>query len=142
MDMENLDLKRFSGTKVLVVDDESQVRQTLRRFLGARDLVFVEASNAEEAIKKVVETEPELVFLDINLPDRNGLEILQEIQRIDSQIRIILISGWAGDVFSSKPLGFVGALDFLTKPFDFERLEKVLWANLESTCSEKTQQIN
>ncbi|MDA2935431.1 response regulator, partial [Acidobacteria bacterium AH-259-D05] len=93
---QDVDLKRFTGTKVLVVDDEPQVLRLLRKFLEKRGCVFVGASNAKEAITKVQEENPRVVLLDITLPDRNGLVVMQEIQRIDPSIGIIFISGWAG----------------------------------------------
>ena len=129
-----LNLEPFSGEKVLVVDDASQALDVLERFLKARGWVFVGASNAEEAITKFEKERPRVVFLDISLPDRNGLEVLQEIRRTDPDIGVIMITGLEDELLRRKALE-MGAFGFLTKPFDFDQLESVLWANFESASS-------
>ncbi len=128
---EHIDHEQFAGTKVLVVDDDRDVLRILRAFLEQRGYVFVGASNSEQALTKTKDENPQVVLLDIQLPDRNGLEVLQEIHGIDRNIRIIVISGWAVDVLSDEAL-HLGAFDFVTKPFDLDILERLLFQCLKS----------
>ncbi len=130
--MEAHNLEEFSGRKVLVVDDGPHVVRVLRRFLEAKGLLLLEASNAEEALRNFSQERPRVVFLDIGLPDRNGLEILQEIHRMDPEVAVIMITGGQDDFLESKALK-IGACSFLTEPFDFKHLERVLWEQLKST---------
>jgi len=115
----------------MVVDNEPQILALLKRFLEAKGFSFVGALNADEAIKKFAEERPWIVFLDITLPDRNGLEVLQEFHRADPTVGVIMITGAYDDFLKNKVLE-IGAFDFITKPFDFAHLEEVLRTNLDS----------
>lgn len=115
----------------MVVDNEPQILEILKRFLEAKCFSFVGALNADEAINKFAEERPRIVFLDITLPDRNGLEVLQEFHRADPTVGVIMITGAYDDFLKNKVLE-IGAFDFITKPFDFSHLEEVLRTNLDS----------
>ena len=128
--MEDLEPKTSRGTKVLVVDNEPHILDIFERFLETKGFSFTGAVDASEAIVKFAEERPRLVFLDITLPDRNGLEVLQETRRVDPTVCVIMITGAHDDFLKHKVLE-IGAFDFITKPFNFDHLEKVLGANLE-----------
>jgi len=105
---------------VLVVDDEVPIQRLLRLGLGAGKFKAVSARTAEEALQCVASEELDLVVLDIGLPDRNGLEVLEEIRKTSS-IPVIVLSVREGE--EDKLRAFeLGADDYVTKPFGMAEL--------------------
>ena len=108
--------------RVLVVDDDSRIRAVLKRMLEAEGLTVLEAPNGAEALSVLTVKPPDVVILDIVLPDLDGFEICRRI-KADPECRllpVILVTG-LGDVEDRVHGIEAGADDFLTKPF--ERVE-------------------
>ena len=106
--------------KVLVVDDELAIRRLLRGALERGGYAVVEGASARDALASLGIDKPELVLLDLGLPDRDGLELIPLI-RAKSAARVIVIS--ARDETTEKVAALdLGADDFVTKPFDTEEL--------------------
>jgi len=82
--------------KTLIVEDNAPFRQSLREMLCERfpAMVVDEAENGEEAMQKVEDSLPHLVFMDIKLPDENGLEITRKIKARHSNIRVIILTSY------------------------------------------------
>lgn len=114
-----------SKKKALVVDDESIIRLSLKRFLEDEGLYALTASTGIDALKKIEENQPDIVILDIQLPDTNGLSLLQTIKEMNPSITVIMITGHA-DVKGAVEAMKIGALDYLEKPIDFENLKNTL----------------
>ena len=110
--------------KVLVCDDELGVREALNLILeDICDLAF--ATSGNEAIEKVKDTKFDILLLDIKMPEKDGLETLEEIRKIDKDIRTIIISGYQSVETAAKSVK-LGATEYITKPFDTnEVIEKV-----------------
>lgn len=110
----------MSGERILVVDDEPQIRRALRTALEAHGFVVVFAKDGEEAIVHASTWNPMLVVLDIMLPGRTGFDVLREL-RTWSQVPVIVLSarGQEGDKVQALDLG---ADDYLTKPFGIDEL--------------------
>lgn len=104
-----------SGPLVLVVEDEPQMRRFLRASLGAHDFRLVEAGTAREALASITAQAPELILLDLGLPDGDGIELTREI-RGWSSVPIIVISARGREADKVDALDS-GADDYLTKPF-------------------------
>jgi DNA-binding NtrC family response regulator len=104
----------------LVVDDEAGVRQSLQLVFN-KTLRVIEASSADEAVKKVTDDSPDIVLLDIMMPGTDGLAVLKQIKSMQPDCPVIMLSG-----LNSARTGFTakgtGAFDYLTKPFDVEEL--------------------
>ena len=115
--------------RILVVDDDADVRDVLTRFLKRRGYSVEHASDGKEALDAVRENEPDLMLLDIYLPRMTGLDVLLHLREEDLHTRTIAVSGLPDDqiVESSKELG---AVDFMAKPFDFPTLTAKIDANL------------
>jgi two-component system KDP operon response regulator KdpE len=106
--------------RVLVVDDEPSVRSFLRATLTAHDYTVLEASNGEEAIKSAAVNNPDLIILDLGLPDIEGVDVTKHIRK-GSQVPIIILS--VRDHESDKIDALdAGADDYLTKPFGMGEL--------------------
>ena len=100
---------------ILVIEDDPQIRRFLRATLAAEDYQFHEAVTAAEGIAQAAARQPDLVLLDLGLPDRDGLEIIREI-RSWSQMPIVVLSarGQEKDKIAALDLG---ADDYVAKPF-------------------------
>jgi len=104
------------GRRVLVVDDEAKIRTVLRAYLEADDFEVVEVATGRGAVRAVEGADaPDLVLLDIGLPDTDGLEVLRSIRRT-SEVPVILVTARAEEVDKLVGLG-IGADDYVTKPF-------------------------
>jgi two-component system KDP operon response regulator KdpE len=107
-------------SRILVVDDEPQIRRALRTSLGAHGHEVRTASNGEEAVVAVAEGAPDLVFLDLGLPDLDGIEVIRRIRSF-SELPIIVLSVRDRQADKVDALD-AGADDFVTKPFGVEEV--------------------
>ncbi|SEJ41842.1 two-component system, OmpR family, KDP operon response regulator KdpE [Azotobacter beijerinckii] len=105
---------------ILVVDDEALIRKLLRISLAAHGYRVLEAGCGREGLALALEARPDLLVLDLGLPDMDGQELLAELRR-DSQVPVLVLSVRAGD--SEKVLALDGgANDYVTKPFSIREL--------------------
>ena len=107
---------RTQKVKVLVVDDEEGPRESLRMILKDDYEVYT-ASNGEEALKKMVEKEVDIIALDIKMPKTNGIELLQNIKKSVPDVEVFLITGFPS-VSTAVEAIQAGAYDYVIKPFD------------------------
>jgi two-component system KDP operon response regulator KdpE len=108
------------GGRILVVDDEPQIRRFLRISLGAHGYDIVEAARGEEAVAKAAIEKVDLIILDLGLPDVDGHSVIEQV-RSWSQIPIIVLSVRSSDNDKVRALDG-GAEDYLTKPFSIAEL--------------------
>jgi two-component system, OmpR family, KDP operon response regulator KdpE len=104
-----------TGQRVLVVDDETSIRRYLRAALTAQGFTVYEAANGEEALSGVIADRPDIVILDLGLPDIDGVEVTRRLREW-SQIPIIILSVREAEQDKIAALD-AGADDYLTKPF-------------------------
>jgi len=122
-------------TKILVVDDEPQIRRALRTSLEAHGYVVETAGNGEEALVAAVETVPDLLFLDLGLPDLDGTEVIRRLRSF-SEVPVIVLS--VRDQQADKVAALdAGADDYVTKPFAMEELLARIRAQLRRTQTEE-----
>ncbi|MGE0613743.1 MAG: response regulator [Hyphomicrobiales bacterium] len=103
------------AAKVLVIDDEIQTRRFLRAGLAVQNFDVVDAATGEDGLGLCAVEQPNVVVLDLNLPDMNGLEVLRRLREW-SQIPVIVLSAEGGDRTIIDALD-CGADDYVTKPF-------------------------
>jgi two-component system KDP operon response regulator KdpE len=106
--------------KVLVVDDEPPIRKLLRMGLGTQGYQTIDAPNAKAALDLMAEA-PDLVILDLGLPDMQGLDLLQKIRSQKEDLPIVVLSS-RGDEAAKVAALDLGADDYVTKPFGMEEL--------------------
>lgn len=107
--------------KILVVDDDPAVRESLRRSLIFNGYSIVLAADGEEALDKVQSERPDMAILDVMMPKLDGLEVCRELRSQGDDIPILLLT--ARDSVSERVAGLdAGADDYLTKPFALEEL--------------------
>lgn len=114
--------------KILLVDDSTFARSQIRRLLGGGHEVF-EAASGLGGLEAYFLHRPDLVILDITMPDLSGLEVLRQLRLLDSQARVIICSADIQD-FSRARAAELGALDFLAKPVTAEALSAAVQAAL------------
>ena len=110
----------MSQAKILVVDDEAQIRRTLHAGLVPHGYSVVEARSGEEALEVLRQEKPDLVLLDLNMPGMGGLEACREI-REDSDVAIIVLTVRETEKDKVQALD-AGADDYVTKPFSTPEL--------------------
>src|SRR6185295_134052 len=106
--------------KVLVVDDEPPIRKLLRTGLGTQGYQTLDASNAKAALD-LMSDKPDLVILDLGLPDMQGLELLRQIRAASADLPVVVLSSRGDEVTKVAALD-QGADDYVTKPFGMEEL--------------------
>ena len=106
--------------QILVVEDDSPIRNLIATTLKTHDYKYLLAQNGEEAIIQASTHDPDVVFLDLGLPDMDGVEIIKKIREW-SNMPIIVISARSEDEDKIEALD-AGADDYLTKPFSVEEL--------------------
>ncbi|CCB66315.1 MULTISPECIES: response regulator [unclassified Hyphomicrobium] len=106
--------------KVLVIDDEPPIRKLLRMGLATQGYQVIDAPNARKALELMAET-PDIVVLDLGLPDMQGMDLLRSIRDQNEAIPIVVLSSRADETAKVQALDF-GADDYVTKPFGINEL--------------------
>ena len=106
-------------TSVLVVDDELLIRKSLGKVLRARGYAVEVASTGAEGLEKVAQVRPQVMILDMRLPDTDGLTVLRRARQDDPLLQIIIITAF-GDVQTAVDAMKHGACDFVRKPYEME----------------------
>lgn len=116
--------KRPEGGKarVLVVDDDEQIRTILKRYLEAKGYGVETASNGVEGLRLVASWKPHLVLLDVSMPELDGIETLKRIRQSDPKVSVMMVTG-GEDLEVAKECMGLGASDFIMKPLNFEYLD-------------------
>ena len=107
-------------TRVLVVDDEPQILRALRINLHARQYDVVTAGSGHGALEAATDAHPDLVILDLGLPDMDGVDVIRSLRRW-TQVPIVILSGRMNSAAKVDALD-AGADDYVTKPFSVEEL--------------------
>jgi two-component system chemotaxis response regulator CheY len=104
------------SSTILVVDDAAFMRMMIRDILAREGYVIHEAVNGRDAVDKYEELRPDLVTLDITMPEMNGLDALRIIKAADKDARVLMVSAMGQQKMIVEALE-AGAMDFLVKPF-------------------------
>jgi len=111
----------MSAGSVLIIDDESAIRESLHTLLELEGYDVETAASGREGLARIGERPFDLVLLDLALPDRNGMDILSELQAQDGQLSVIMITAY-GTVENAVKAMQSGAANFIQKPWDNEKL--------------------
>lgn len=118
-----MESKQLQG-KVLVIDDERGPRESLRMVLKYDYEIFL-ADRVAGGVELLREKEPDLVIMDIRMPEKSGIEGLQEIREINPFVSIVMLTGY-GDLETAQQAIRYGANDYLQKPFDTHEIQAVV----------------
>lgn len=112
--------------KILVVDDAIFMRMSIKKMLEENGHTMIgEAADGVEAIEKYAELKPDVVLLDITMPEMNGIEALKRIRVLNPKAKIIICSAMGYQEMIAESIK-CGAEDFIVKPFDAERLMAII----------------
>lgn len=125
-----------AARKILLIDDEPHIRRLLAAILTRGGYESMEAQDAREALSLVQTARPDAVFLDLGLPDKDGLELIPLLQRA-APVPIIVISAREGTEEKVAALD-LGADDYVTKPFDGDELLARLRSALRRSAAAET----
>jgi len=118
--------------KILVVDDDLSISRSYQKYLESEGYIVFTANNGKEGKIKIDKEQPDLVLLDINMPVKNGLELLEELYREkDRKMPLIIMLTAYGDLDAAVRSTRLGAYDFLTKPVSLEKLRLTVKRGLE-----------
>jgi len=111
--------------KILIVDDERSLLESLEMFLSEKDYEVACAMTAAEGLKKNNSFKPDVIILDIRLPDMDGLEVLKELRLKAKKNNVIIITAFHDMDTTIKAMKF-GACEYIPKPIDIEELERAV----------------
>jgi len=111
--------------KILVVDDEPNVLDVIQSFLENEGYEVLVAESGAMMMGELEETEPNIILLDIRMPDIDGLQCLRIIKDRYPGIEVVMMSGFATAQMAKKSLE-IGAFDYIRKPISFNHLKEVI----------------
>ena len=117
-----------SPPRVLIVEDFETLRKLVADHLGARGYQVLEAANGKAAIQTAISGNPNLILLDIRLPDISGVDVVRELRKL-SQTKKVPIVGWSAESGSNpqrEMLRQAGITDYVEKPTRFKDLDAVI----------------
>jgi two-component system nitrogen regulation response regulator GlnG len=109
--------------RLLVIDDEPNLQYSLVKSLQSEALEVATAATASQGIDAVKAQPPDAVILDVRLPDMSGLDVFDEIRRIDPRLPVIIITAFSTTETAIEAMKR-GAFDYLLKPVDFRHLRE------------------
>lgn len=115
---------------ILVVDDEKEICDLFKNVLTREDYQVFTAANGVEAISLGKQYRPDLILLDLNMPEMGGIEALQNLKRVKKDMKVIVLTGY-GTLKTAKEAMRLGAYDYLTKPFDLGLVKDAIKDALE-----------
>ena len=111
--------------RILIVDDEKNIRTTLSAYLISLGYEQEIAVNGQEALDKLKDSKYDLVLLDIKMPVMNGIQILKEMRKLEDKTNVIMITAY-GTIENAVESMKLGAVDFISKPFTLENLKTMI----------------
>lgn len=121
--------------RILVIDDELGPRESLRMVLK-NDYDVALADHVDEGLAKLQEWQPDVVIMDIRMPNKSGIEGLQELRVLDPLVSVIMLTGY-GSLETAQKAIRLGANDYLKKPFDIEEIRKTVAENAQRTALQR-----
>lgn len=113
--------------KVLIIDDEEQVCELFQKSLTKEGYEVITALNGPEGIKKVMDSHPDIIFLDLKMPEMDGIETLSHIRNMDKNVIVIILTGYPSMDTALKAY-YLNIYDYMTKPFSLEAVKEVIRA--------------
>ena len=125
--------------KVLICDDESDFLEVLAAQLQAEGYEVSAVGNGKEAIRRVRESPPDIVFLDVRMPEMDGIQTLRQIRKISRTVPVVMLTANYRDEISFTAADELGSFGFFPKAGSAQDLIAVIQANLRSNERRSTQ---
>ena len=139
-------MKKINALKVLIVDDEEIIRETLNDFFDYLGHTAIAVDNGLEGLKAIETSDYHVAFVDIRMPGIDGIEFLQRLEKINmaKQIPVFIMTGHGDDATRDEAMA-AGASGFLCKPFGIPEIQSIMNQIIESMrkeeCVKKNDQI-
>jgi len=124
-------VKDYNDKSLLIVDDDNPFRERLARAMEKKGFVVTQAESVKKGLDSLKLTKPAFAVVDLRLNDGSGLEVVKEIQNLNTHSRIIVLTGY-GNIPTAVAAIKHGAIDYLAKPADADDVEKALLADPKS----------
>ena len=124
--IKNID--QFADKSLLIVDDDNPFRERLARAMEKKGFTVSQAESVKNGIALVKQKKPAFAVVDLRLGDGNGLQVVKEIQKSNSESRVIMLTGY-GNIPTAVAAIKEGAIDYLAKPADADDIERALLAD-------------
>ncbi len=118
-------------SKLLLIDDETDVQYSFRRIFDSPDIELFTASSGEEGLEQITRVRPDLVIMDIRMGGITGMETLRRIRQMDTKLLVILMTAY-GTTQTAIEAMKLGAYDYLLKPFDVPKLKDIITKALKA----------
>ena len=133
--IENIkNINNFKDKSLLIVDDDNPFRERLSRAMEKKGFQVTQAESVKKGIASLSTIKPTFAVVDLRLNDGNGLEVVKEIQKLNTNSRIIMLTGY-GNIPTAVAAIKHGAIDYLAKPADADDIEKALLADPKKKAS-------
>lgn len=124
--------------KILVVDDEPDITASFQSFFGRRGFLVNTAASGKDALNIIKTSKPDLVFLDLTLPEMTGKEVLKELRAFDKKTKVIIITGHALESeVEDEEFQSLGISAYLNKPINLEKLLEIVESIFKNRFSPK-----
>jgi two-component system nitrogen regulation response regulator GlnG len=117
--------------KLLLVDDEADVRYSFQRIFNSPEVEVSTASSGEDALRVIPQVKPDLVLMDVRMTGISGLETLRRLRQIDAKLPVIMMTAY-GTTQTAIEAMKLGAYDYLLKPFDVPKLKQIVFSALKA----------
>ena len=124
-------INEFEDKSLLIVDDDNPFRERLSRAMEKKGFVVTQAESVKKGLNSLKVAQPAFAVIDLRLNDGNGLEVVKEIQNLNTKSRIVMLTGY-GNIPTAVAAIKQGAIDYLAKPADADDVEKALLADPKS----------
>ena len=121
-------ISEFEDKSLLIVDDDNPFRQRLARAMEKKGFLVTQAEGVKAGLDSVKSKKPAFAVVDLRLNDGNGIEVVKEIQKNNSESRVIMLTGY-GNIPTAVAAIKEGAIDYIAKPADADDVEKALLAD-------------
>lgn len=122
--------------KFLIVDDEPDVVDSVSELFTLRNYNVVTATSGTKALEMVKKENPNIIILDIRMPDISGMEVLKEVKKNYPKIRVIMLTGVEDESTKNMAMG-LGASGYLTKPYSYSELLDMSRKLIQEICQEE-----
>ena len=124
--IKNID--QFTDKSLIIVDDDNPFRERLSRAMEKKGFIVSQAESVKNGITLAKQKKPAFAVVDLRLGDGNGLQVVKEIQTVNPESRVIMLTGY-GNIPTAVAAIKEGAIDYLAKPADADDIERALLAD-------------
>ncbi|MDO8526012.1 MAG: response regulator, partial [Candidatus Omnitrophota bacterium] len=122
--------------KFLIVDDEQDVVDNVSELFTLRTYAVITASSGRKALELVEKEKPNIIILDIRMPDINGIDVLKEVKKNYPKIRVIMLTGIEDEATKNMAMA-LGASGYFTKPYSYSELLDISRKLIQEICQEE-----